>query len=33
MEGILISPREATVLHFIAWGFTNKEIASHLASA
>lgn len=22
-----LSPREMTVLHFIAWGYTNKEIA------
>ena len=25
-----LSPRETTVLHLIAWGFTNKEIASRL---
>jgi two-component system response regulator NreC len=25
-----LSPREITVLHLIAWGYTNKEIANHL---
>ena len=25
-----LSPREATVLHFIAWGYTHTEIAQHL---
>ena len=30
MEAILLSPREATVLHFVVWGYTNKEIASRL---
>ena len=31
MESIPLSPRESTVLHYIAWGYTNKEIASALA--
>lgn len=25
------SPRELTVLHLLAWGYTNKEIAERLA--
>jgi DNA-binding CsgD family transcriptional regulator len=25
-----LSPRETTVLHLIAWGYTNKEIAARL---
>jgi DNA-binding NarL/FixJ family response regulator len=31
MDAILLSPRETTVLHFVAWGYTNKEIAGHLS--
>jgi len=31
METILLSPRETTVLRLIAWGYTNKEIASRLS--
>ena len=30
MEALQLSPRETTVLHFIAWGYTNKEIANRL---
>ena len=30
MEALPLSPRETTVLHLIAWGYTNKEIANHL---
>ena len=26
-----LSPREITVLHLIAWGYSNKEIANRLA--
>jgi two-component system, NarL family, response regulator NreC len=28
--GIPLSPRETIVLHLIAWGYTNKEIAARL---
>lgn len=31
MQTLPLSPRETTVLHLIAWGYTNKEIASRLA--
>lgn len=31
MGALPLSPRETTVLHLIAWGFTNKEIANRLA--
>ena len=27
MDTTSLSPRESTVLHFVAWGYTNKEIA------
>lgn len=30
MKVIPLSPRETTVLHHVAWGYTNKEIASLL---
>ena len=30
MEALPLSPRETTVLHLIAWGYTNKEIAARL---
>ena len=30
MEALPLSPRETTVLHLIAWGYTNKEIANRL---
>ena len=30
MEALPLSPRETTVLHLIAWGYTNKEIATRL---
>jgi DNA-binding NarL/FixJ family response regulator len=30
MAAMQLSPRETTVLHFIAWGYTNKEIANRL---
>ena len=30
MEAAPLSPRETTVLHLIAWGHTNKEIATRL---
>jgi DNA-binding NarL/FixJ family response regulator len=26
-----LSPRETSVLHFVAWGYTNKEIADVLS--
>ena len=31
MQAIPLSPRETTVLHLIAWGFSNKEVANRLA--
>ena len=31
MRVAALSPREATVLHLIAWGHANKEIASRLS--
>lgn len=31
MDARPLSPRETTVLHLIAWGLTNKEIANRLA--
>ena len=30
MDALPLSPRETTVLHLIAWGHTNKEIANRL---
>ena len=30
MEPLPLTPRETTVLHLFAWGFTNKDIASRL---
>ena len=30
MESIPLSPRESTVLHYLVWGYTNKEIANVL---
>jgi two-component system, NarL family, response regulator NreC len=30
MKAASLSPRETTVLHFIVWGYTNKEIAHRL---
>jgi DNA-binding NarL/FixJ family response regulator len=30
MKDRSLSPRETTVLHFIVWGYTNKEIAHRL---
>ena len=30
MDVLTLSPRETTVLHLIAWGHTNKEIANRL---
>lgn len=30
MAELPLSPRETTVLHLIAWGYTNKEIANRL---
>lgn len=30
MEASPLSPRESTVLHYIAWGYTNKEISNIL---
>jgi two-component system response regulator NreC len=30
MASIPLSPRESTVLHYLAWGYTNKEIAQTL---
>jgi len=30
MDGIPLSRRKATALHFIAWGIADKEIASQL---
>jgi DNA-binding NarL/FixJ family response regulator len=30
MNPLPLSPRETTVLHLIAWGYTNKEIANRL---
>lgn len=30
MDPTPLSPRETTVLHFIAWGYTNREVADLL---